>query len=41
MLVNEAGAKLIVLKKGNHFWDKDDHSELKQALSQELSAFTH
>lgn len=37
-LVNEADAKLLVIKKGNHFWNGDDLSELKMVIYQEIEA---
>jgi uncharacterized protein len=38
ILVNEADAKLVVIKKGNHFWKEDDYSELKEVIKQEIDA---
>ncbi len=37
-LVNEAGAKLVVLKNGKHFSKGDDYGELKETLRQEIAA---
>lgn len=38
LLVNEADAKLIVLKNGSHFWEGDDLTELKETIAQEVTA---
>jgi uncharacterized protein len=36
LLVKEADAKLIVIKRGNHFWSGDDYSQLEKAITQEI-----